>query len=181
MFFFSSFRSEETAPSLAASQNLLQNKRTGAQRTSRSAHPQPSASWTCTGASAPSSRHRAPGHPGDISSFLKKLTWHIGSCRESSNLVFNGSSHFKAVSALLLTKGVRRPACPAGPHPSWLPLVIRVQKVHLNPSQMGRSSRWPTWTTECPARICSRCCTTPSPVMDGYGQLQCYRCFICHL
>lgn len=65
------------------------------------------------------------------------------------------------------TKGARPPACPAGPRLYWLLPVAPVLKVLLSLTLMGSGFWWPTWTTECPARICSKYYMTPSPDMVG--------------
>lgn len=60
----SSFCIAERTPALKVQLNPLLTKWTGTQGSSRLAHPPPSASWTYTEASAPSSYLRAPGLPG---------------------------------------------------------------------------------------------------------------------
>lgn len=165
---------EERTPILAVWLNPLWNKRTGAQGSSRLAHPQPSASWTCTGASVPLSCLRALGHPGSILC----LKWSIKLSGGDILLIShtNSPNHhnikcnvncYLSLSSPCLTKGVHPPACLAGPRLFWLLLVARVLKVLMSLSLMGQRSRWPTWTTECPARICSRHYVTPSPDMVG--------------
>lgn len=124
---FSSFHVEETAPILAVWLIPLQNKGTGAQQISRSAHLQPSASWTCTGASVPSSCPRAPGHLGDIlgwkgfGSYFIKITWNIDFVMivniSKSSLTFSikrsASPCLSSRSSPLLA--APRSPCPEGP------------------------------------------------------------------
>lgn len=66
------------------------------------------------------------------------------------------------VFSVFLTEGVRHLACQAALHPCLPLLVALVLKVLLSRSQRVQKSRWPTWTTECPARIFSRHCMTLS-------------------
>lgn len=76
----------ERTPTPKVPLNPLLIKWTGAQESFRLAHPPPSASWTCTGASAPSSYLRGPGPPGNY--YSRQTVLHVNSDLSAKCYVF---------------------------------------------------------------------------------------------
>lgn len=149
-------------PILTVLPNHFWNKKTGVQSSSRRAYHPPSANWTLIWASVHLFRHGPPGRLGNLLGLVPFNPVNLDACNVMA-------SCFKIASSVYFcpTEGARPPACPAGPPLFWLPPVARVQRAARSPSLMGRKSMWLTWTTGCPARICSRCCITLSPDMAG--------------
>lgn len=153
-----------------------QNQRTGAQESSRSAHPRPSASWICNETSVLLSCPRAPGLPGSLLCYEYSCFFSPLFFPPALNYLIVAYCYYcynKQMSCFILhlsplqIKGVRPLACPAGPHHFSLHHVVRALKVLLSHSLAGQRSRWPTWTTECHAKTCSRRYMTPSLDMVG--------------
>ena len=120
-----SFHLDERALIPAAWLSPRSNKARGAQGNSRSALPQPSASWACIGASVLWSSPRAPGPPGDL--FVKftyvwlRLPWAYQENTKFHNIEWAvrnircNISHFRSASPCLSSRSSPILAAPRTP------------------------------------------------------------------